>query len=125
MQASRFQKTVAIHCNHPNEIDDSVIHALARLADNKITLLNQTVLLKNINDDADVLAALSKKLFEARVLPYYLHLLDPVAGSAHFNVELLDAQKIMNELRKKLPGYLVPRLVREVPGEKSKMVMPS
>lgn len=123
LKASRFQKTLAIHCNHPNEIDDSVVSALDRLYENKVTLLNQTVLLKNINDDAEVLAALSKKLFESKVLPYYLHVLDPVAGSAHFNVELDQAKTILNELRKQLPGYLVPKLVREIPGEKSKMAV--
>ncbi len=123
LKASRLQKTLAIHCNHPNEIDDSVVKALARLHENNVTLLNQTVLLKNINDDAEILAALSKKLFKAKVLPYYLHLLDPVSGTAHFNVELPEAQQIMEKLRQILPGYLVPRLVREVPGEKSKVAI--
>lgn len=123
LKASRFQKTLVIHCNHPNEIDESVKEALARLQENQVTVLNQTVLLKNINDDANTLVALSKKLFEARVLPYYLHLLDPVTGSAHFNVELDEAKKIMAEFRKRLPGYLVPRLVREIPGEKSKVAI--
>lgn len=122
-KASRFQKILVIHCNHPNEVDAAVANALMRLHGNGVTVLNQAVLLKNINDDAQILVQLSKTLFESKVLPYYLHLLDPVSGSAHFDVDLLKAKAIMNELRKRLPGYLLPKLVREIPGEKSKMAV--
>jgi EF-P beta-lysylation protein EpmB len=121
MNASRLQKIMAIHCNHPKEIDESVIKALARLRENNVMLLNQSVLLKNINDNAEILAELSKTLFKANVLPYYLHVLDPVAGSEHFNVDISSAKKIINEMRSCLPGYLVPKLVQEIPGEKSKI----
>ncbi len=81
-----------------------------------VTLLNQSVLLNGVNDSAEVLAALSERLFDCGVLPYYLHMLDPVAGAAHFEVTRERAEEIMDNLRRRLPGYLVPRLVREVPG---------
>ncbi|MDP1574161.1 MAG: EF-P beta-lysylation protein EpmB [Coxiellaceae bacterium] len=111
---SRFQTIMVVHSNHPNELDDAVLTALKKL--NAITLLNQSVLLKNVNDDAMVLSALHKKLFSAGVLPYYLHLLDKVDGSAHFEVPEEKALEIMRELKKMLPGFLVPKLAREVPG---------
>jgi L-lysine 2,3-aminomutase len=83
-------------------------------------LLNQAVLLAGINDDASTLAALSERLFDCGVLPYYLHALDPVAGAAHFDVAEGRGVELVGELRARLPGYLVPRFVREVPGELSK-----
>ena len=84
-------------------------------------LLNQSVLLKGINDSADILSELSEKLFSVGVLPYYCHLLDPVQGAAHFDVEKLAAEQIEAELKAKLPGYLVPKFVREVPHARSKI----
>lgn len=111
---------VVQHSNHPAEIDDGVTLALGRLAKMGCTLLNQSVLLAGVNDDATVLAALSKQLLAARTLPYYLHALDKVAGSAHFEVSDERALLIMSELLTMLPGYLVPRFVREVPGAASK-----
>ncbi len=109
------------HANHPNEIDDDVRAAMAKLRRAGATLLNQSVLLAGINDEVTTLAALSRKLFQADILPYYLHLPDPVTGTHHFNIEPARAIRLMAELRQRLPGYLVPRLVREVAGAPSKV----
>jgi len=111
-----WSTVVVVHCNHPNEVDAGVAQALHSLRRAGVTLLNQSVLLRGINDRAEILAALSETLFEAGALPYYLHLLDPVSGAAHFEVEEGHARAIMDEVRRRLPGYLVPRLVREREG---------
>ena len=121
LNACRLQKVVVLHMNHAHEMDVAVAEACARLRGTGATLLNQTVLLKGVNDSADVLCELSEALFAAGVLPYYLNLLDPVAGAAHFDVPESEALALMSELRARLPGYLVPKLVREVPGAPSKM----
>lgn len=113
LSQKRFKWVMVIHSNHAQEIDPSVHDALTRLHQSGLTLLNQTVLLKGINDDADTLIALSQRLFQANVLPYYLHLLDPVTGTAHFNVPQEKAITLMHALRDALPGYLVPTLVKE------------
>jgi len=113
---SRLATVVVLHANHASEIDDDVRRAARRLRDAGATLLNQTVLLAGVNDHAATLVALSHTLFDAGVLPYYLHLLDRVAGAAHFEVEERRARELMREVMAALPGYLVPRLVREVPG---------
>ncbi|MFY0991492.1 EF-P beta-lysylation protein EpmB [Halomonas sp. C05BenzN] len=120
LSATRLQKVVVLHVNHAQEIDDSVIAACERLKDAGVTLLNQSVLLRGVNDSVDALAELSERLFEAGVLPYYLHVLDPVAGAAHFDVPDFDARELVAGLREVLPGFLMPRLVREIPGEASK-----
>jgi len=112
---------VVIHANHAAELDDAVAAALARLRGAGATLLNQSVLLRGVNDDVGVLAQLSEGLMACGVLPYYLHLLDRVAGTAHFEVDEARAATLMQELREKLPGYLVPRLVRERAGAPSKL----
>lgn len=112
--------TVVIHANHPHEVDGSVVQALDRLRDAGAVLLNQAVLLRGVNDQVEVLAELSERLFDARVLPYYLHQLDRVAGTAHFEVDEAHARELHSALQSKLPGYLVPRLVREIPGATSK-----
>jgi EF-P beta-lysylation protein EpmB len=117
---TRLNTVVVVHCNHANELDDDVAGALRALRPCVGALLNQSVLLRGVNDDADVLASLSERLFACGVLPYYLHLLDPVAGAAHFDVDAATAYAFIARLRARLPGYLVPRLVREVPGELSK-----
>lgn len=114
------QKVVVLHANHANEFDPSVDAACARLRASGATLLNQSVLLRGINDSADALADLSERMFAAGVLPYYLHQLDRVQGTAHFEVTDAAARNLMGDLRARLPGYLVPRLVRELPGEASK-----
>ena len=113
---SRFTTVLVIHCNHPNELDDKVGGALARFRQAGIVILNQSVLLQGVNNHWQPLAALSEGLFEYGVLPYYLHMLDPVAGAAHFHVPIGTAREIMEDLRVHLPGYLVPRLVREQSG---------
>lgn len=115
-----LQKVVVLHANHANEFDAAVDAACARLRDAGATLLNQSVLLRGINDDADTLAALSERLFAAGVLPYYLHQLDRVQGAAHFEVDDARALSLVEAVRHRLPGYLVPKLVREVGGEPSK-----
>jgi len=118
---TRLPVVMVIHCNHPNEIDAEVEQALSAMQRAGITLLNQSVLLRGVNDNPDVLAALSERLFAARVLPYYLHLLDPVRGAAHFDVPEPEARRIMHDLSSRLPGYLVPRLVREQAGAPYKL----
>jgi len=97
-----------------------VVDACTRLKQAGVTLLNQSVLLKGVNDSVPTLATLSERLFEAGVLPYYLHVLDPVQGAAHFDVPDAVAQALVKELLEHLPGFLMPRLVREVPGKMSK-----
>ncbi|HET8551861.1 MAG TPA: EF-P beta-lysylation protein EpmB [Gammaproteobacteria bacterium] len=116
-----LQKTVVVHVNHANEVDTAVGAAFAALKDAGATLFNQSVLLRGVNDSADCLAALSEALFAAAVIPYYLHLLDRVAGAAHFEVPESRALALHRELRERLPGYLVPRLVREQAGAPSKL----
>jgi len=111
-----LQRVVVLHANHPAEIDASVLSACTALRDAGATLLNQSVLLRGVNDDADTLAALSERLFDGGVLPYYLHQLDRVVGAAHFEVGDAQALALHRSLRERLPGYLVPRLVREVAG---------
>jgi EF-P beta-lysylation protein EpmB len=113
-----------VHANHANEIDDSVRAACARLREAGVTLLNQSVLLKGVNDSVDALADLSRALFEAGVLPYYLHVLDKVTGAAHFDLPESRAQALAGELAARMPGYLVPRLVREVEGAPAKLGLP-
>jgi len=113
-------RVIVLHSNHPREIDASVAAALAALRATGVQLLNQAVLLAGVNDDADTLAELCERLFDCGVLPYYLHLLDPVAGAAHFDVDASRARALHAELLERLPGYLVPRLVREIPGRASK-----
>jgi len=111
---------VVLHANHANELDASVTAACARLRATGAALLNQSVLLRGINDSVDALAALSNNLFECGVLPYYLHQLDRVAGTAHFAVDDAVARALVEALRVQLPGYLLPRLVREIAGESHK-----
>ncbi len=109
------QSLLVLHCNHPNELDKKLQSALQPLQQAGIILLNQSVLLKGVNDSSKTLAALSEKLFESHIMPYYLHLLDKVNGAAHFEVPLTKAKKIYQALQQTLPGFLVPRLVREEP----------
>lgn len=116
-----LQKVVVLHANHAQEIDHEVARACQDLVDAGVTLLNQTVLLAGVNDSVGALAELSEALFAARVLPYYLHVLDKVQGAAHFDVTDARALELHEALATRLPGYLVPRLVREVPGAPAKM----
>ena len=116
----RLQLCLVIHSNHANEIGQAEAEKLTRLKTAGTTLLNQAVLLRGINDSAEAQIALCERLYEAGVLPYYLHLLDKVQGAAHFDSDMRRATQIMQQLNHTLPGYLVPRLVREIEGEKSK-----
>ena len=120
---SRLQCIVVIHTNHPNEIDRDVLLAMEAMKTVGITLLNQSVLLKGVNDSSVVLKELSEKLFSIGVLPYYLHLLDKVKGVAHFAVSRKKAIHIMRELSENLAGYLVPKLMEERPGAASKTLV--
>ena len=120
LTTQRYPIVLVVHANHPRELDDETVGALRHYRDAGMTILNQAVLLRGINDDAGILAQLSESLFEAGVLPYYLHQLDRVSGAAHFEVSLDRTQALQRELQARLPGYLVPRFVREVAGEASK-----
>lgn len=115
-----LQKVIVLHANHANEIDAGVAQACASLRDAGASLLNQAVLLKGVNDCVETLAGLSEALMSAGVMPYYLHQLDRVQGAAHFEVDDATAQQLVEGLRRRLPGYLVPRLVREIAGEAAK-----
>ncbi|MBB72846.1 MAG: EF-P beta-lysylation protein EpmB [Legionellales bacterium] len=116
LTGTRLQPVVVMHCNHPQEIDTEVGHALQALQQANVTSLNQTVLLRDINDNAGVLAQLSHTLFKHGCLPYYLHQLDPVQGSAHFALEPTRIRALYDALLRQLPGYLVPKLVKEIAG---------
>jgi len=118
-----WRTVVVIHTNHANEIDDTVARGLHQIQAAGATLLNQAVLLQGVNDSVVALADLGESLFEAGVLPYYLHLLDHVQGAAHFAVDETRAHKLMEQLRRQLPGYLVPRLVREQAGAPYKQLV--
>jgi len=121
LRGQTLKVVVVVHCNHPNEIDAHVRSSLLALSGTGATLFNQSVLLRGVNDDVAVLAGLGRSLFTAGVLPYYLHQLDRVQGAAHFAVPDREALQLMAGLRRELPGYLVPRLVREQPGANSKV----
>jgi L-lysine 2,3-aminomutase len=118
-----LRTVVVFHVNHPNEIDDDVIAMFERCREADLTLLCQSVLLRGVNDDADTLSSLYEKLIDYGVTPYYLHCLDRVQGAAHFEVPESEARELVRLLRLHLPGYAVPRLVREIPGEKSKTIL--
>ncbi|ELY6346346.1 EF-P beta-lysylation protein EpmB [Cronobacter muytjensii] len=117
---TRLQVLLVNHINHAQEIDDAFRAGMAKLRAAGVTLLNQSVLLKGVNDNAATLAALSNALFDAGVMPYYLHVLDKVQGAAHFMVSDDRARAIMRELLSLVSGYLVPKLAREIGGEPSK-----
>lgn len=123
LSGSRLQVVIVVHINHPAELGRDACLALLSLAELGAPLLNQSVLLRGVNDEVATLAQLSEALIATRVLPYYLHLLDPVSGAAHFDVPEVEARALVTQLRQRLPGYLVPRLVREQPGEPSKTVL--
>jgi EF-P beta-lysylation protein EpmB len=120
LTTGRLAPVMVVHANHPNELDAAVLETLLSLAEAGITTLNQAVLLRGVNDSVDALRRLSERLFEARVLPYYLHVLDRARGTAHFEVPETEAVRLMQALRAELPGYLVPRLVREEAGAEAK-----
>ncbi|MBF0383292.1 MAG: KamA family radical SAM protein [Magnetococcales bacterium] len=113
--------SMVIHMNHPAEMDSGVKNTLQELVEAGIPLYNQSVLLKGINDDVTTLITLSETLIDARVTPYYLHLLDPVAGAAHFYVDEKKGRELLLKMRPMLPGYALPMLVVDIPGERSKL----
>lgn len=119
-EQSRLQILLVNHINHANEIDEAFRAAMAQLRRAGVTLLNQSVLLRDVNNNAHTLAALSNALFDAGVMPYYLHVLDRVQGAAHFLVSDDEARNIIRELLTLVSGYMVPRLAREIGGEPSK-----
>ena len=116
----RLTPVVVVHANHPREVEGSVGDSLLRIVQSGIPVLNQAVLLRGVNDEAETLSELSCRLMHYRVLPYYLHQLDRVTGAAHFEVPIARGLEIMEQLRAKLPGYLVPRYVHEVAGDVGK-----
>jgi EF-P beta-lysylation protein EpmB len=121
LAATRLTCVVVVHANHPRELDAAVATAVASLRGSGAILLNQAVLLEGVNDDLDTLAGLSERLVEIGVVPYYLHLLDRVRGTAAFEVDDSRAHRLHAALKARLPGYAVPRLAREVPGEPAKV----
>jgi EF-P beta-lysylation protein EpmB len=121
LHSTRLTPIVVVHANHPGEVVADCADALRRLVRSGVTVLNQAVLLRGINDDADTQAELCERLVDLGVIPYYLHQLDRVAGTAHFEVPEEKGRAIIAELRQRLPGYAVPQFVREVPGEEFKV----
>ncbi|MFC3094322.1 EF-P beta-lysylation protein EpmB [Alteromonas sediminis] len=115
-----LQKVMVLHINHANEIDDALKKRCQQMREAGITLLNQAVLLRGVNDTLDAQVELNETLFECGVLPYYLHLLDKVQGAGHFLVQDDDARQLMKQVIKRLPGFLVPKLVREIGGQPGK-----
>ena len=120
---TRLKPIMVLHINHGNEIDQALKTSIAQCIDHGITVLNQTVLLKGINDNPATLTALSEKLFDCSVMPYYLHLLDPVSGASHFDIDLERAKQIYTSLQADLPGFLVPKLVKEIAGKSNKTLI--
>lgn len=120
LAGSRLPTVLVTHINHGNEIDEFFARAMAKLKNGGVTLLNQSVLLKGINDNAQILKTLSDKLFQTGILPYYLHLLDKVEGSAHFHLEDQRALEIYRDLQRITSGYLVPKLAREIANQSNK-----
>ncbi|MCH2180865.1 MAG: EF-P beta-lysylation protein EpmB [Mariniblastus sp.] len=123
LQPSRLAPVMVVHANHPNEIDDTVVTQLRVLAQSRVTLLNQSVLLRGVNDEWPVLVELSRRLIDCGVLPYYLHQLDPVTGSQNFHVPIDQGRELVRQMRSQLSGYMVPRYVQEQPGQPSKTVL--
>ncbi|WP_407411998.1 EF-P beta-lysylation protein EpmB [Acinetobacter sp.] len=120
LKNSRLRIIVVIHSNHAAELDDFTCGKLNQLVEQKIVVLNQAVLLKGVNDSAQTLIDLSYRLFDAGVMPYYLHVLDKVKGAQHFDLDSSDIEQIYKDVLANLPGYLVPKLVREIAGENNK-----
>jgi EF-P beta-lysylation protein EpmB len=120
LSQTRLAKVIVLHINHPQEIDADVTAAVQALRQCGATLLNQSVLLRGVNDAAETLIQLSQALFAMGVLPYYLHQFDPVRGAMHFAVPKAEGLALMTQLKARLPGYLVPRYVQEIPGMAAK-----
>ena len=125
LQKLRKRLVFVVHVNHQKEIDDEVRKGFSRLSHLGIPLLSQTVLLRGVNDSDDVLESLMSVLGDLGVIPYYLHQLDRVEGASHFEVSLQKGMGLVKSLHKRLPGYLVPRYSREIPGEEGKKIFPT
>lgn len=123
LRSTRLTPWIVVHVNHPRELAADAAAAAARLSEAGIPLLSQTVLLRDVNDRFEVLAELFERLIDLRVAPYYLHQLDPVAGAAHFAVDVDRGRALIARLRSRLPGYAVPRYVQETPGATSKVIL--
>jgi EF-P beta-lysylation protein EpmB len=123
LRGTRLATFLVVHCNHPAEIDADVAAAIGWLVDAGVPVLHQAVLMRGINDDVEVLAALFSRLVDLRVMPNYLHQLDRVAGAAHFEVPEERGRELIRQLRARLPGYAVPRYVRDTPGAANKEVL--
>jgi EF-P beta-lysylation protein EpmB len=121
LTGTRLAPVVVVHANHPAELVGPAAAAVRRIVQRGVPTLNQAVLLRGVNDSTDTLAALSERLIDLGAMPYYLHQLDRVAGAAHFEVPVSEGLRIVNELQRRLPGYAVPRYVREVAGEPYKI----
>lgn len=120
---SRLQTALVLHINHPREISPELVDACERLRKAGVTLLNQAVILRDINDQLPTQVELSRALYRAGILPYYLFLFDPVKGASHFDIPEREARALAAKMQSELPGYLMPRLAREVPGEPSKTLL--
>jgi KamA family protein len=123
LRGTRLVPVLVVHVNHPAEIDGAVAAALRRLVEAGIPVLSQSVLLRGVNDRVEVLAELFERLVDLRVMPYYLHQLDRVLGAAHFEVPEQRGIALVRRLRARLPGYAVPRYVRDAPGMSHKWVL--
>lgn len=123
LASTRLNKVIVLHCNHPQELNQQTADALQALRQVGCHLLNQSVYLTGVNNRADILVSLSEALFASGVLPYYLHVLDKVHGAAHFDAPMDDIHAVFADMQRLLPGYLVPRLARETPGQLHKSLL--
>ena len=114
---------IVLHCNHPDEITDNLIKYNLKLLAQNVLLLNQSVLLHGVNDDLLTLIALSEKLIANHIKPYYLHILDKVVGTHHFDIDIEKAKILHQSMQANLPGYLVPKLAKEIPGKPNKIII--
>jgi EF-P beta-lysylation protein EpmB len=123
LSGTRLAPIMVVHANHPQEIDAATAGALTKLIDAGVPVLNQSVLLRGVNDHAEALIDLSRRLIDLRVMPYYLHQLDRVQGAAHFEVPISRGLELVAQMRAALPGYAVPRYVQEIAGDAHKRVL--
>ncbi len=123
LNTTRLAPVIVVHANHPNEIDPVVTSQLQLLSQSRATILNQSVLLRGINDDVTTLIDLSQRLIQCGTAPYYLHQLDPVSGTQHFHVPIERGRELIRQMRNKTSGYLVPRYVQEQPGQGAKTIL--
>lgn len=121
LTSSRLTPVVVVHANHPRELVGDCALALRQLAQSGVMVLNQAVLLRGINDSIETLSELCERLIDLGIRPYYLHQLDRVSGAAHFEVSEAAGRRLIDELRRRLPGYAVPQYVRETPGQPFKV----